>query len=105
MKNKKSEIMIEQLIVFAIVVIVFVVVIGIYLNQFSKGGKETSDLVASTGHFDGDGIANYFDKCPCKDGNDDNEGCPKEIYEDPIKLEQEQVRCRALMNNERKAST
>ena len=99
--NKKSVSMaIAALIGLAILVFVFFVSAGLFTNIFGKEGAEASKLVRSTGDYDTDGIANYFDKCACVAGIKEYDGCTKELYgdenEDALKVEIS--RCRDIMN-------
>ena len=88
--------MIQVLIFFVIGAFLFLILAYMYPNLLGKGGKEISNFLASSGDYDGDGIANYFDKCACKSGNKDNDGCPKGF--DIEKLEEERERCKTEMD-------
>lgn len=74
MKNKKSM-AINTLVFLIIAVFVILVVIFILTHLF---GQEKDDLeggLKSTGDYDGDGISNYFDRCPCHPGKEEDNGC------------------------------
>ena len=81
MKNKKSLVATQVLIFLVIGAFVFLVLAHIVPNLLGKSGAETSDFLDSSGDYDNDGIANYFDKCKCVPG-ETNSGCPP-IVKDP----------------------
>jgi hypothetical protein len=87
MKNKKSFITIELLIKLVAGVFVLLVIILLVYNSLGKGKEETSDRITSSRDFDGDGSLDYFDKCPCDEGPEEDDGCPpgKKGYSDEEK--------------------
>lgn len=93
-KKKSDGMLVPVLLGFVILIFVFFISAGIFTNVFGKEGAEASNLIGSTGDYDTDGIANYFDKCACVAGIKEYDGCTKELYEDPKKLEAEQEKCR-----------
>lgn len=77
MKNRKSNISIDMLIKLALGVIVFVILVVFASKYIGDSAKETEDAVTSSRDYDKDGIADYFDECPCNEGGkDDNGECP-----------------------------
>ncbi len=75
MKTKKSTIAINMLILLAIGVFVFLILAYIVPNLIGKGSEETSVILSSSKDYDKDGIADYFDKCACDYGEEENDGC------------------------------
>lgn len=71
MKNKKSFLTIEIIIKLIIGVLVLLVLIFFVVDNLGKGKEETSDRITSSRDFDNDGVLDYFDKCPCDDGEED----------------------------------
>ncbi|MFH0868512.1 MAG: hypothetical protein V1831_04315 [Candidatus Woesearchaeota archaeon] len=78
MKNKKSTISVDMIIKLALGIIVFVVLLTLISKQIGKSTGETGDIVDSSRDYDRDGIADYFDKCPCNEGEGDNCGITAE---------------------------
>jgi len=99
MKNKKSM-AINTLVFLIIAVFVILVVIFILTHLF---GQEKDDLeggLKSTGDYDGDGISNYFDRCPCHPGKEEDSGCPPK-YLPPIQdgyTDEEREQCQDKIN-------
>lgn len=75
MKNKKA-VAIRFLILLVLGVFVFLILVTMVPRLLGKGAGETEDLLTQTRDFDRDGIADFFDKCDCKDGTEENDGCP-----------------------------
>ena len=77
MVTKKSTISVDVMIYMAIGVIVFLVLVFIVPNLLGKGRDQTCGLLSSSKDHDGDGITNFFDKCPCggPDGKEEFDGC------------------------------
>ncbi len=76
MKNKKSvEAMPMIIIAFVLAALMFIIIAAIQTDLLRGGGKETDRLQLSTRDFDGDGIADAFDDCPCDAGKRENRGC------------------------------
>ena len=76
MKNKKSMEPIRLAGTIVITLVVVFIVSVIYQNLFGKSAAEAYDLLSSTRDYDNDGVANFYDKCPCDIGDEKNEGCP-----------------------------
>lgn len=76
MKNKKSMETIQIAGTIIVTLLVVFVVSVILQDLFRKSAAEASDLLSSTKDCDNDGIANFYDKCPCDIGDEKNEGCP-----------------------------
>lgn len=76
MKNKKSFLTIEIIIKLIIGVLVLLVLIFFVVDNLGKGKEETSDRITSSRDFDNDGVLDFFDKCPCDDGAEEDSGCP-----------------------------
>jgi hypothetical protein len=75
MRNKKSTISIDVMIYMAIGVVVLLVLIFLVPKLLGKGSSQTCGLLSSSKDYDGDGVMDYFDKCPCKSGTEDYSGC------------------------------
>ena len=75
MKNKKSYTLTNVLITLTFLVIAFVILLYIF-NTFIKQEKgEIDDSLGGSSDYDNDGIVDYFDKCPCDDGKEEDDGC------------------------------
>jgi len=75
MKNKKSYTLTHVLITLAFLVIAFVILLYIF-NTFIKQEKgEIDDSLGGSRDYDNDGIVDYFDKCPCLYGAEEDDGC------------------------------
>ena len=76
MKNEKSTVTIDTMIWLAIGIVGLFVLAIIIPRLLGKSGAEASNLLSSTRDCDGDGIADFYDKCDCLPGDEKNEGCP-----------------------------
>jgi hypothetical protein len=78
MKNNKATISVDMMIWIAIGVVVFLLLLFIIPNLLGKAGNNTGDFLSSSKDYDGDGVADYFDTCPCnKEDIKDKDKCPK----------------------------
>lgn len=77
MKNKKSGVPF-YLILFLLAAFFFLVMALLFPSMIGKSVGEVNDLLSSTKDYDNDGIANFFDKCPCDVGEEDFDGCGTE---------------------------
>ena len=59
-----------------VMIITVLVLIFMVPRLLGKSGAQASDLLSSTRDYDGDGVADFFDKCACVSGDEKNEGCP-----------------------------
>jgi hypothetical protein len=100
MKNKKSIVAIQVLITFLLALFVFVILALIFPRMLGGSAKEATDLLSSSRDYDNDGIADFFDKCPCDSGEADLDGCPNEGVE---KEYQSQVKIKACKTEINKA--
>jgi uncharacterized membrane protein YvbJ len=80
MKNKKSAVAVQTLITLALLALVFLILVTIYFKFIRSETSEVSDSLKATGDYDGDNVANLFDKCKCTRAFTSN-GCPDR--EDP----------------------
>lgn len=90
MKKKKSSISIDVMILLAIGAIVFLVIAIIVPKLLGKGGKQSEDLLGKGQDSDGDGIGNFYDRCPCNGPGDElNRGCPQSVTnpDDPAQID------------------
>ena len=76
MKNEKSTVTIDTMIWLAIGIVGLFVLSIIITRQLSNSGTKASDFLSSAGDYDGDGIADFYDKCDCLSGDEKSEGCP-----------------------------
>lgn len=83
MKNKKSFTAVHFLIFLALGVFVFLILAILVPNLLGKEKKEITSI--SSRDYDHDGIADYFDKCPCdaEDDEEDDDGCPSGVITSP----------------------
>ncbi|MFC2016633.1 hypothetical protein ACFLUF_02845 [Chloroflexota bacterium] len=85
MKNKKG-VEIRFMILLVLGVFVFLVLVIMMPRLLKEGSDETVDLLDQTNDYDGDGIADFYDKCDCDEGSEENDGClTKEGYDDDAK--------------------
>jgi len=76
-KSKKGiELSFNAIIIATIALIVLVVVIATFTNLFGKEKGQIEGKIDALNDDDDDGILNLYDKCPCKEGDNDNDGCP-----------------------------
>ena len=73
--NKKSFTAIEIITLLILAVVVIFVILKIIPGLLGKSGTATSDLLSASEDPDGDGFANFQDKCICTPSQE-NEGCP-----------------------------
>ena len=85
MKQKKSTIAVNLLVVFLLAIFAFVVYSIIFTDLIGKSAAETLDLLSSSKDFDKDGIADYFDKCACAAGEEEFDGCKDEASKEQTK--------------------
>jgi hypothetical protein len=63
---KKGQVDPLKIIILAIILlIVVVVVLTVFRQIFGKQTKDISDKVGGLSDFDQDGIADFYDACPC----------------------------------------
>ncbi len=84
MKNKKAvELSLNVIVIAALVLIVLIVSIAIFTGLVGDTVSDTKITMGSiTGDYDGDGIKDFLDKCPCYAGTAEYNGCPEEINEE-----------------------
>lgn len=78
MKKKGVELGLNTVVIAALVILVLVIVSIVFIRLFSKETGQIGEQVASLDDNDKDGIVNMFDKCPCKPGEREYEGCTSE---------------------------
>ncbi len=76
MCNKKSTAMVDFLIYLALGLFIVFVLAVLVPRLIGKSGTEASSLLSATKDYDGDGIADFYDKCACEYGEERNDGCP-----------------------------
>ncbi len=76
LKNKKSiELSLTVVVVTVILLMTAFILIAIFQDLIGKERKQANQII---GDYDGDGILDMADKCPCKAGVQEYEGCPSE---------------------------
>ena len=76
MKNKKSYTLTHVLITLVFLVIAFLILLYIFNNFIKQEKGEIEDSLGGSRDYDNDGIVDYFDKCPCDKGEEEEDGCP-----------------------------
>ena len=75
MKQIKAYTSMHVVITLVFLVIAFLILLYIF-NTFIKQEKgEIEDSLGGSRDYDNDGIADYFDKCPCHGGAEEDDGC------------------------------
>ena len=75
-KGKKGvELSMNVVIILVILLIVAVSVIAVFGKLFGKEAGQIERQIDSLGDEDKDGVANFFDKCPCSPGEREFDGC------------------------------
>ena len=92
--SKKSTATIDFIIFLAIGLFTVLVLAIIVPRLFGGTSTQASELLSSTRDYDGDGVADFFDKCACEQGDDRNDGCPsgKEVKGTAAKKQEEECR-------------
>lgn len=86
---------VEIIIWVALAMVAALILLKIFGRALGKEAGQTETLISSTGDYDGDGIPDYFDKCACEVGNDNNDGCPSSVnIEDTNKLKEINQKCK-----------
>ena len=75
LKNKKSDLSINMLVLLSLGAIVFLVLIFLVPNLLGKSTVEANNNIQGSDDFDKDGVANYWDKCICIPAETED-GCP-----------------------------
>lgn len=77
MKTKKAaEGIIWTVVVIAALVLFLLLYTGTWSKLFGKSTSSLNEQIDMTGDKDQDNIMNRLDKCPCKAGDTENDGCP-----------------------------
>jgi len=70
--NKKGiELAMNAIVITVIVLIVAVIVLFIFQHYYGKEAGIIGEQIEQLDDYDNDGIANLFDKCPCKGSAED----------------------------------
>jgi len=77
MKKKGISLPLNYTIIAIILLITLFVILYMTTDLFKKSKDDISGRIDALGDWDGDGMANMFDKCPCKMGESSNKGCPE----------------------------
>ncbi|MBU1204691.1 MAG: hypothetical protein KKE93_02165 [Nanoarchaeota archaeon] len=86
MKNKKgAELSLNVIVIAAMTLVVLTVSIMVFTGLIGDSVGDAGDLIQTTsGDYDGDGIKDIVDKCPCirDDAKIEYEGCPEKITDE-----------------------
>lgn len=79
MKKKAVSLPLNYMVIAIILLITLFVILYMTTDLFKKGKSDISSRIDALGDYDGDSVANMFDKCPCGSAADDsgNKGCPE----------------------------
>ena len=76
-KSKKSATGVVWLVaMMAAILLFFFLYTNVWAGLFGKTASGTSEQIDLTGDKDQDNLMNRLDKCPCKAGDIENDGCP-----------------------------
>lgn len=76
-KSKKAaEGALWYVVIIALLLLFFLVYTGAWSKLFGKGISGINEQIASAEDYDKDRVANFADKCPCSEGDIENDGCP-----------------------------
>lgn len=93
MKNKKSTVTIELVIIIALTLFIAFILAVIIPKLLGKSGGEASGFLDLSADYDEDGITNFEDKCDCKAGEEENEGCPVNMQIKGIEASRREEEC------------
>ncbi len=65
MNKKATELPMNVIIIALILITAAIILIAVFTGMFRKEGSELDKKISALGDFDGDDVANMFDKCPC----------------------------------------
>ena len=75
--SKKSATgMVWLVAIMAAILLFFILYTNVWANLFGKTASGVNEQIDLTGDFDKDNLMNRLDKCPCKIGDIENDGCP-----------------------------
>ncbi len=77
-RRRKGDISIPILITIILGIVAFIIAVAIFAKQIGKGNSQAMDWLSSTNDHDGDGTADFFDKCACESGSSEFNGCQSE---------------------------
>lgn len=85
---------IETIGIVVLVLLVVWISAIIVPKLLGKSAAQASEFLSSSRDYDGDGTADFFDKCACEQGDDRNDGCPagQETKTEEFKKKQEVCR-------------
>ena len=100
MKNKKAVEM-RYLVLMSVGLIALIISIFIVRDLLGKEAGETGGYLKD---WDCDNVKDFFDKCPCTPGEEDNNGClTTGTYKDGYDAAEREV-CKKKMNEEKKST-
>lgn len=73
--DKKGDLTWQQIALAIVAIVVVILVILWFRSGGEKGFGFVGQKIGELKDCDGDKVADMFDKCPCKEGSVDNEGC------------------------------
>ncbi len=74
--SKKAALPMQYMIVAMILLVTAFIIIAAFTGLFGKQKEQIEGQIDSLGDYDGDGIVNMFDRCPCLFGEEQFDGCP-----------------------------
>ena len=75
MKQIKAYTSMHVVITLVFLVFAFVILLYIFNNFIKQEKGEIEDSLGGSRDYDNDGIVDYFDKCPCDGGAEEDDGC------------------------------
>ena len=64
------------IVVMAALLLFFLLYTNVWARLFGKSASSVDQALDLTGDKDQDNVMNRLDKCPCKTGDIENDGCP-----------------------------
>ncbi|MBD3249772.1 hypothetical protein GF336_07030 [Candidatus Woesearchaeota archaeon] len=64
--SKKAALPMQYIIIAMILLITAFIIIAVFTGLFGKQKEQIEGQIDSLGDYDGDGVVNMFDKCPCE---------------------------------------
>ena len=97
-KSKKSLVMMDAIVYGAITVVTILVLVFVIPPLIGKGGAAQAGILSKTNDCDGDGTADYFDKCMCLYGLQNNDGCPPGVEVTGSSATEREKKCQEKCN-------
>jgi len=92
LKDKKGMSQTWWILGTALVTFIIVIIVILFFRQSgTKAFDEVDNKLDSFGDCDDDKVADLFDKCPCNEGDAQNDGCPDGETGDSLKAMKKSV--------------